>query len=132
MSVGAGVLGAFVPGLCLMVFVFIGGHISLGSYNPAVTLALALRNTLSWRAFIPYVLAELFGGVIGALMAHAFLELPVIPSQGAGFTLAHAFFAELFGAFALVSAVLNAGTSADYEGNSFFGEKMIGVLIFLK
>lgn len=31
------------------------------------------------------------------------------------------FLAELLGSFGLAFTVLNAGTSADYEGNSFFG-----------
>jgi hypothetical protein len=40
------------------------------------------------------------------------------------------FFAEFFGTFALATAVLNAGTSADYEGNSFFGLGKKSIFIF--
>jgi aquaporin Z len=66
-------VGAFVPGLTLMTLVFLGGHLSLGSYNPAVTLALTLRPALlSWRACLCYIVAELLGGIFGALTAWGF------------------------------------------------------------
>jgi aquaporin Z len=106
----AGVLGALVPGLTLMIIVFAGGHISLGSYNPAVSLALTLRpGLLSWKAFFVYVLAEMLGGLAGALMAWAFGG-QTIPSDGSKASLVVIFFAEFLGSFALVTQVLNSGT----------------------
>lgn len=37
------------PGLTLMVFVFALGHVSLASFNPAVSIAMGLRRILSFR-----------------------------------------------------------------------------------
>jgi len=123
-----GVLGPLVPGLTLMICVFAGGHISLGSFNPAVSLALTLRpGLLSWKALLFYVLAEMLGGVFGALMAWAFGG-QTIPADTSRASLAVIFFAEFFASFALVTQVLNSGTSADYEGNSFFGLAIGGTL----
>jgi aquaporin Z len=39
------------------------------------------------------------------------------------------FFAEFFGSFLLVMTVLNAGTSANNEGNSFYGLAIGGSLV---
>ena len=44
------------------------------------------------------------------------------------YNMAQIFFAEFIGTFCLASTVLNAGTSADYEGNSFFGLAIGGAL----
>jgi aquaporin Z len=61
---------AFVPGLTLMVLVFMGGHISLGSFNPAVTLSLTLRpHLLSWKACLFYMVAEVRQKQIGRAAA---------------------------------------------------------------
>lgn len=107
-----------------MVMVYALGHVSLASLNPAVTLAMGLRRILSVRAAVLYTIAELAGGVVGALMAHAFIrsgEVPTIPQTGVGFSLAQCFFAELFATYQLCLVVLNVGCSSDTEGNSFFG-----------
>ncbi len=122
-------VGAFVPGITLMVLVFMGGHISLGSFNPAVSLALTLRpHLLSWKALICYVVAELLGGVAGTLVAWA-MGGSVVPSWQSQSGLSQIFFAELFASFLLVITVLNAGTSANNEGNSFYGLAIGGSLI---
>eukprot|EP01094_Clydonella_sp_ATCC50884_P020964 TRINITY_DN4486_c0_g1_i1.p1 TRINITY_DN4486_c0_g1~~TRINITY_DN4486_c0_g1_i1.p1 ORF type:complete len:282 (-),score=75.11 TRINITY_DN4486_c0_g1_i1:195-974(-) len=128
MTSEAGPLAPLVPGLTLMAMVFAGGHISLASYNPAVTLALTLRpGLLSWISLACYVVTELVGGVCGGLLAWGF-DGNVVPGEGLSATLVQIFFAEFIGTFVLTTVVLNAATSADYEGNSFFGIAIGGVL----
>src|SRR5260370_30020220 len=61
-TVGCAVMGkaALAPlaiGAALMVFVYAGGHISRGHYNPAVSLAAYLRGRLSPQDLRPYWLA---------------------------------------------------------------------------
>jgi glycerol uptake facilitator-like aquaporin len=69
-------LQPFIPGLTLMVMVFVGGHISLGSFNPAVTLALTLRpGLLSWKALLFYTGAELLAGLLAGLVGWCYLCL---------------------------------------------------------
>ena len=62
-TVGAAVMSkaALAPlaiGAALMVFVYAGGHISGGHYNPAVSLAAFLRGRLSRGDLGPYWLAQ--------------------------------------------------------------------------
>ena len=50
-------------GAALAVAVLIGGSISGGSFNPAVTLALFASGKLDSGDVIPYIVAELAGGL---------------------------------------------------------------------
>jgi aquaporin Z len=50
-------------GAALAVAILIGGSISGGSFNPAVTLALFANGKLASFEIIPYVVAELAGGL---------------------------------------------------------------------
>src|SRR5271154_3621257 len=64
-----GVIAPVAIGGALMIMVFAGGHISGGHYNPAVTLAVAMRGRLSGREVPAYILAQLTGamGAAGAV-----------------------------------------------------------------
>jgi aquaporin Z len=68
----AGVALAF--GLSLAVMLFSAGPISGGHFNPAVTFAMALTRRLPARDVLPYVAAQLGGGVLGAGTALAMAE----------------------------------------------------------
>jgi aquaporin Z len=50
-------------GAALAVAILIGGSISGGSFNPAVTLALFASGKLASGDVIPYIVAELAGGL---------------------------------------------------------------------
>jgi aquaporin Z len=52
-------------GAALAVAILIGGSISGGSFNPAVTLALFASGKLASSDIIPYIVAELAGGLAG-------------------------------------------------------------------
>ncbi|WP_372461559.1 MIP/aquaporin family protein [Actinacidiphila acidipaludis] len=51
--------------------VYIAGGISGAHLNPAVTLAFAVRRTLSWRKVAPYWAAQLLGAFVGAALVYA-------------------------------------------------------------
>lgn len=63
-----------------MLFVLIAmlGPISGAHFNPAVTLAFAWRGEFAWRDVAPYGLAQLAGGISGALVVHAMFALPIV------------------------------------------------------
>ena len=63
-----------------MLFVLIAmlGPVSGAHFNPAVTLVMANRGSLSWQDAGLYVAAQLAGGLFGAVLAHAMFELPVL------------------------------------------------------
>lgn len=57
-------------GLMLGIDVLLGGKISGGSFNPAVTLSYCMTNFagVTYAQFIPYLVAEFLGGVMAALL----------------------------------------------------------------
>ena len=63
----SGVIPPLAIGGILMVMIYAGGPISGGHYNPAVTLAVLLRGAMPKRDAIPYMIAQVLGGVVGAL-----------------------------------------------------------------
>lgn len=55
-------------GALLMVMVYAGAHISGAHYNPAVTLAVYMRNRLSSDLIAPYMIAQFLGAAVAALI----------------------------------------------------------------
>jgi aquaporin Z len=55
-------------GAALAVATLIGGSISGGSFNPAVTLALFASGKLVSSEIIPYIVAEIAGGLAAFLL----------------------------------------------------------------
>jgi len=71
-------LGNTLPtGAMLVVLILIFGPISGAHFNPAVSIAFALRRNLPWRDTTFYIAAQIVGGVIGVWIAHLMFELPV-------------------------------------------------------
>ncbi|CAN5817887.1 aquaporin [soil metagenome] len=126
LTVGLTVIGGtpFAPlaiGAALMVMVFMGGHVSGGHYNPAVTLSCAMRHKLTWSEVPPYFAAQLAGALAAALVVRALLgqTFTLAPAQGFGATRATA--VEALYTFALCLVVLNVATIQKTKGNSFYG-----------
>ena len=63
-------------GLIALILTF--GTISGAHFNPAVSLAAALRGELSQRDAALYVLAQIGGAFCGVMAAHAMFELPLL------------------------------------------------------
>jgi len=64
-------------GAILVVLILAFGPISGAHFNPAVSLALALRRELPTNIVPVYVAAQIAGGILGMLAAHAMFELPL-------------------------------------------------------
>jgi len=54
------------------------GPISGAHFNPAVTLVMAFRKNLPRHLLLGYVCAQLLGAALGAWLAHAMFELPIL------------------------------------------------------
>ena len=116
----AGVIAPLAIGSALMVMVFAGGHISGAHYNPAVSLGALVRGKLNAGDLIPYMIAQVAGAALAALLTVKFLRAgatvtPITPNIGP------ALIAEFLFTFALVYVVLNAATAEGTSGNSFYG-----------
>jgi glycerol uptake facilitator-like aquaporin len=64
-------------GAILVVLILIFGPVSGAHFNPAVTLAFAMRGELPWRDLLAYVAVQLAGAIAGVWLAHAMFELPM-------------------------------------------------------
>lgn len=65
-------------GAILFVLITALGPISGAHFNPAVSLVMALRRELSFGALIAYIAAQIIGCILGAWLAHAMFELPIL------------------------------------------------------
>jgi aquaporin Z len=114
-------LAPLAIGCSLMIMVYMGGHISGGHYNPAVSLAVFLRGKLQGRDLIAYWVAQLVGAMIAAGIVYVALGATFAAKPGAGVTFWTAVMIELIYTFALCIVVLHTATTADTEGNSYYG-----------
>jgi glycerol uptake facilitator-like aquaporin len=59
------------------VLILIFGPVSGAHFNPAVSIAFALRGELPWPIAAGYIVAQIIGAIAGVWMAHLMFELPV-------------------------------------------------------
>lgn len=64
-------------GAILAVLILVFGPLSGAHFNPAVSIAFALRGELRWLTAAIYIIAQMLGGLVGVWMAHLMFELPV-------------------------------------------------------
>ena len=108
-------------GAALMVMVYMGGHVSGGHYNPAVSLAVMMRGKLKPADLVPYMAAQVAGAIMAALVVRYALGRTFAPAPASTATAGAALFVEFLFTFALCLVVLNTATSRKTEGNSFYG-----------
>jgi glycerol uptake facilitator-like aquaporin len=65
-------------GAILVVLILVFGPLSGAHFNPAVSLAFALRGELPWRLAGSYIVVQIIGAVIGVWAAHLMFELPML------------------------------------------------------
>jgi aquaporin Z len=116
---GAGAMAPLAIGATLMVMVYAGGHLSGGHYNPAVTLAVYLRGKCAAKDVAPYMVAQVLGGVVAALVV-GFDKAGANVVAGAP-DVVKALLNEALFTFALCYVVLNTATSSKNAGNSYYG-----------
>ncbi|MDG1118681.1 MAG: aquaporin family protein [Flavimaricola sp.] len=68
-------------GAILVVLITALGPVSGAHFNPAVTIALALRRKAQVSDVAPYVLVQIVGGIVGALLAHAMFEQDILQAS---------------------------------------------------
>jgi glycerol uptake facilitator-like aquaporin len=104
---GLALLGNTLPtGSILVVLITIFGPISGAHFNPAVTMVFALRRELPGREALPYMLAQIGGGIAGTMAAHVMFVLPILEASTKARTGSGQWFAEALAAFGLVITIL--------------------------
>lgn len=61
---------AIATGCALYVLITVLGPVSGAHFNPAVTLAFALRGEIAWRVALIYMLCQIGGGILGVWLTH--------------------------------------------------------------
>jgi glycerol uptake facilitator-like aquaporin len=75
-------LGNTLPtGAILLVLMAVLAPVSGANLNPAVTLGLLMRGDMDARSAAAYMLAQIAGAILGALLAHAMFDLPVFQAS---------------------------------------------------
>jgi glycerol uptake facilitator-like aquaporin len=97
---------AIATGGTLFVLITIFGPLSGAHFNPAVSLAFAIRRELGWRLATAYVGVQIVGAVLGVWAAHAMFAEPLVqvsaklragPAQG---------FSEFIATFGLIATII--------------------------
>lgn len=108
-------------GAMLLAVVYMGAPVSGAHYNPAVSLALLLRGKLDTAEFVPYVLAQVSGAFVAALVVKLLLGRSFAPAPGDGVGSFSALLVEVLFTFALALVVLSVAASDRTRGNSYYG-----------
>lgn len=128
---------AWAIGVALAVYIF--GPISGGHFNPAVTLALASIGSFPWANVPGYIIAQVAGGFIGAVIVWAnFIphwkvtddkdaKLAVFCTGPAIRDYKNNFLSEFIATFILLFGILGLGTANMVQG---FGPATVGILIW--
>ncbi|MEX0503077.1 aquaporin [Alphaproteobacteria bacterium LSUCC0719] len=78
-NLAVALLGNTIPtGSILYVLITIFGPVSGAHFNPAVTLAFAIRRQITGTRALMYVVMQIAGGLCGAMLAHLMFEMPVL------------------------------------------------------
>ena len=120
------------PGLMVMGVILFMGKLSGAHLNPVVSIAFALRRDFPWRRVPGYIVVQLIGATLAALVLHAVIT--VSATYGSNYP-AHghsdmaAFWMELLLTAGLVSVIL--GTASGAQNIGLFGALGVGSYIAL-
>jgi aquaporin Z len=120
------------PGLMVLGIILFMGKISGAHLNPAVSIAFALRRDFPWVRVPGYIVAQLGGATLAALILHAIID--VSASYGSnypasGYSSLAAFWMELLLTVGLVSVIL--GTASGAQNVGIVGAFGVGAYIAL-
>ena len=120
----AGPVGPLAPlaiGVALMVVVYMGGHVSGGHYNPAVSFGLFLRRKVDAKTMGGYWVVQLAGGALAFIVGYQVSGHTPGIQPGSGVLAISALVIEILFTTGLVLVVLNVAATRATQGNSFYG-----------
>ncbi len=106
-NVAIALLGnTIATGAMLVVLIWVFGPISGAHFNPAVTIAFALRGEISPRDSVSYILVQVLGGLVGMIVAHLMFDLSLLQESTKVRTGLGQWAAEGVATFGLVATIL--------------------------
>lgn len=105
-NIGVALLAnAIATGVALYVLITILGPLSGAHFNPAVTVAFALRREITPTDAALYVAVQIIGGILGVWLAHAMFELPILQTSATARTGTGQWIAEVTATFGLLLTI---------------------------
>ncbi len=98
---------SLATGFGLIALIIAFGPRSGAHFNPVVTIALAARGEFPRRAVGAYLVAQFVGAVLGAFVAHAMFELPVLQVSDHARSGLGQWWSEVVATFGLVLVILS-------------------------
>lgn len=103
---GVALLGnTIATGAILAVLILIYGPVSGAHFNPAVTLAFALRREIAPGDAAAYLAVQVAGALTGAVLAHLMFDLPALFASGQARTGPGQWLGEAVATFSLLAAI---------------------------
>jgi aquaporin Z len=107
------------PGLMVMAIIMFMGKVSGAHLNPAVSIAFALRRDFQWGRVPGYIIVQLTGATLAALVLHALINVSAVHGSNyvaSGYSAGTGFWMELILTFGLVSVILGTASGAQNIG----------------
>src|SRR5580700_11370520 len=107
------------PALTVMAIILFMGKISGAHLNPAVSIAFALRRDFPWNRVPGYIVVQLAGATLAALVLHAIVNVSATYGSNypaSGYSAGAAFWMELILTTGLVSVILGTASGAQNVG----------------
>lgn len=107
------------PGLMVMAIIMFMGKVSGAHLNPAVSIGFALRRDFPWRRVPGYIVVQLVGATLAALVLHAVINVSAVNGSNYvahGYSAGAAFVMELLLTLGLVSVILGTASGAQNIG----------------
>src|ERR1700744_6767876 len=107
------------PALTVMAIIMFMGKVSGAHLNPAVSIAFALRRDFPWRRVPGYIIVQLIGATLAALVLHLVINVSAVHGSNyvaSGYSAGAGFWMELLLTFGLVSVILGTASGAQNIG----------------
>jgi aquaporin Z len=120
------------PGLMVMGIIMFMGKVSGAHLNPAVSIAFSLRGDFPWRRVPGYVIVQLLGATLAALVLWAIVDVSATYGGNfptSGYSDGAALAMEMLLTFGLVSVIL--GTASGAQNIGIIGAIGVGAYIAL-
>lgn len=108
-------------GLILATMIYMGGYISGGHYNPAVTLAIFFQKKINLNDAVAYIASQFIGSLLACSIFFLMTHKLFVVQPGSNVNIMSAFLAELIMTYALCSVVLHTAVSKKNAPNQFYG-----------
>ncbi len=122
---------AIVSAFALAIAITMGGAISGGHFNPAVTIALALTKNAPVARVFPYIVAQLGGAFVAAVLTNFMWAGTTVTSVAGSAPTTSAFISELLATGVLVGIVVTMVRRNGGQGLNWLVPAWVGTAIFL-